>query len=413
MSASFLAAVAQRLADARVRLTPELSVDTLLLVLVHLDLPSRLRAAVVNTSFLEASRRPELYTVVGKSVLSRRTSWDVLRQFAELLLGPNTRELDLANMRVLNEEAEELHYERMRNVLLRGGPQRECCESGHMVLRDVPRMPNLESLDLSATELTDDVLYTVATQHAASLKRIYLWATEGISDHGIGCLAHPDTLVDVALEVVDLRMCGSVTGAGVRALVSGCPRLTDLRLKGLAGIDDRTFLELGANCQLLTSLDASVGSSGLGARKQPGVTDRGVKSLACKHPYGCPKLEQLLLSGNSRVTDAGVAALAERCTGLRLLDLQGCSTCGDGAALALAAHCHSLEVVSFQCCARLSDDGFVALCTRCPRLRHLTIKLCKVTQAAIDEMRAAHPSLVIVDHGPWRETQQRLEQAKV
>ena len=148
-------------------------------MLVHLDLPSRLRAAIVNTSFLEASRRPELYTVVGKSVLSRRTSWDVLLQFSERLLGPNTREIDLANMRVLNEGVEELHCERLRNVLVRGGPQRECCEAGRNVLGDVPRMPNLESLDLSATELTDGVMFTVATQHAASLKRIHLWATEG------------------------------------------------------------------------------------------------------------------------------------------------------------------------------------------------------------------------------------------
>ena len=383
MTESFLRAVTERLASTNVWRTAELTADSVLLVLVHLDLPSRLRAAAVNRSFLEASHRPELYAIIGKPVLSRRTSEHALLEFAKRLLGPSTRELNLANMRALNEEEDDLNHARLSEVLLTvpDGP------------RMVPRMPNLESLDLSATELNDNAMTVVAAAYGPSLKRLYLWAAEGIGDAGILTLAQQtqhlraDVLATSALEVVDLRMCGGVTGFGIRGLAKGCPRLTDLRLKGLRRIDDDTFAALGAHCPLLTSLDASVGSGG---KPLTGVSDRGVAALAA----GCPRLEQLQLSGNSRVSDAGVAALAEGCAALRLLDLQGCSTCGDGAARALVAHCRSLEVV--QCCAQLSDDGFVALCTRCPRLRHLTIKLCKVTQPAIDEMRAAHRSLVVV-----------------
>jgi hypothetical protein len=371
MSASFLAVVGERLVDAFPRQSaPVLSSDDVLMVFLHLDLPTRLRVARVNKAFLEASRRPEIYSVCGKSLVSRRAQEKVLLRFAALCLGSSTRVLDLANMR-------ELHPDLLRDLLTR---------SPSML-----SMPNLESLDLSATDLDDQAMVAVREYCTFNgpLRRLYLWATEGISDSGIDSisqqLSRTTAEMRSSLEVVDLRMCGTVTGKGIRGLAKGCPLLKDLRLKGLKGIDDRTFVALGEHCPLLTSLDASGGCDGL--------TDRGVCALAA----GCPRLEQLRLAGNKRVTDVGVAALAAGCAEITLLDLQGCATCGDGAALALAEHSRCLSVVSFQCCALLSDAGFIELCSRCSQtLRHVTIKLCKVTEEAIDEMRAAHSSMTIV-----------------
>ena len=118
-------------------------------------------------------------------------------------------------------------------------------------------------------------------------------------------------------------------------------RLVDLRLKGLKGITDETLAAIAKHCPLLTSLDAS----GEAARDR--LTDVGVAALA----DGCPRLQtcaeivprlcrhasrrfrlvtrswepvpcRLHLAGCRRVGDEGVAAVAAGCRALRLLDLQ-------------------------------------------------------------------------------------------
>ena len=382
MSATYLTAAAARLVDVA---APDLTADDVFVIFTYLDLRSRLCAAQVSKTFLEASRRPELYAICDKALLSRVASTFELMRFATLL-GPCTRELCLANMRALNDEDEpERNTTLLRDLLSHSESYRE---AGRIKSRKVPRMANLEALDVSANELSDAAMFTIAglIQSGVPLRRLYLWATEGVSNEGITRVAQSGGGGGTRLEVVDLRMCGSVTGAGVCKLAKGCPLLVDLRLKGLKGIDDATFAALAEHCPLLTCLDAS------GASNQ--LTDAGVARLS----EGCPRLEQVHLAGAKKVGDGGVVALASRCHSLQLLDLQGCATCGDGAALALATHSKALHTVSFQCCANLSDAGFVELCNSCP-LRHVTIKLCKVTAAAVAEMRAVHAAMTIVDFG--------------
>ena len=242
-----------------------------------------------------------------------------------------------------------------------------------------------------------------------ALRHLYLWAVDEVTDVGIQsiaqaldfgaqktgdligtvitpahhvAMARQGRMVDrLPLEIIDLRMCGEVSGSGVTALARVCPLLTDLRLRGLRNIDDATMETLGTSCPRLTALDASGAS----------CTDEGIRSLAA----GCPLLEHVQLSGCKRVSNPGVEALAARCAGLRVLDLQGCSTVGTPAARALAEHSRSLHTVSFQCCAGLTDAGFFEVCRRCP-LRHITLKLCAVSAEAVKQVEAERPQIRVV-----------------
>ena len=266
-----------------------------------------------------------------------------------------------------------------------------------------PRMPGLLTLDLSANELDDDALSSIgwACAHGmVALRHLYLWAVDEVTDVGIQSIAQAldcGTVITQAhhvamarqgrmldrmpLEIIDLRMCGEVSGSGVIALARVCPWLTHLRLRGLRNIDDATMETVGTSCPRLTALDASGAS----------CTDEGIRSLAA----GCPLLEHVQLSGCKRVSNPGVEALAARCAGLRVLDLQGCSTVGTPAARALAEHSRSLHTVSFQCCAGLTDAGFFEVCRRCP-LRHITLKLCAVSAEAVKQVEAERPQIRVV-----------------
>ena len=123
------------------------------------------------------------------------------------------------------------------------------------------------------------------------------------------------------------------------------------------------------------------------------LSNAGLATLA----RGCTALRELYLAGCRRVGDAGVEEIARGCPRLRLLDVQGCAMVGDAGALALASHCAAqLDTVSFQCCPRLTDEGFGALCAACPRLRHVTLKHCRVSEAAIaSALRASGQQLYV------------------
>ena len=414
MTTSFLHAVAMRLSDCSLSAgdTPpprrQISADELSLLLAHLEYLACGRVAAVSKEWSHAVHdqihaRPR----VDKSHLSRRIKATTLSAFARHCLGPHTLSLDLANMRNMSGRL-------LVEVL---------CHNADLPSAS-PRMPNLHTLNLSAAELDDESFLVLGwcCAHGMPLRHLHLWATDEIGDAAMRYFAmrtsswvsfeplreqqlflsmgsednvgnegneareEPEPL---QLELLDLRMCGEVSGRGVEAVVSVAPWLTDVRLKGLRAIDDAVFGTLGASCPQLTALDAS------GAT----CSNDGVCALA----KGCGALRTVVLSGCKRVSNPGVVALAEHCAHLRLLDLQGCATVGTEAAVALAEHSTELHTVSFQCCAALTEEGFLLLCRSCRMLKHITLKLCAVSDTAVEAIRAERgPSLTVVALGSRR-----------
>mmetsp|Transcript_43835 Transcript_43835/g.115196 ORF Transcript_43835/g.115196 Transcript_43835/m.115196 type:complete len:434 (+) Transcript_43835:989-2290(+) len=335
--------------------TPSLPNDVLVHIFVQLPLSSQLRAAAVCTDWRLAAATKSLYASIDRSLLvdlGRRIPRNILHMVAKRCANDATVHLNLRGVSGVDNA---------------------------LVERFTMRATSLQSIDLSACAVGDDALVAIASR-CPMLERLRLWAVDEVTDEGIRALAQHG---GAALQSIDLRACSELTGDAIASLVAACGRrLRELRLKGVsAATGDETLIQLGTCCPELTILDAS------GLR----CTDDGLRALA----DGCPGLHQLFLSGSKRVGNAGVGAIAAGCGArLQLLDLQGCARVGDPAAFELAEHCPNLHTVSFQCCAGLTDAGFAALCDRCA-LQHVTLKHCKVSQDSILEVQRACPMLTV------------------
>ncbi len=106
------------------------------------------------------------------------------------------------------------------------------------------------------------------------------------------------------------------------------------------------------------------------------LTDAGVLALA-QH---CPQLLALRL-GETRVTDAGVLALAQHCPQLQTLDLWDAKVT-DAGVLALAQHCPRLQTLRLDQ-TRVTDAGVLALAQHCPQLQVLGLGSTQVTDAGV------------------------------
>ncbi|CAI5964380.1 unnamed protein product [Closterium sp. NIES-64] len=174
------------------------------------------------------------------------------------------------------------------------------------------------------------------------------------------------------------------------------------------------------------------------------LTDRGLQAVA-----RCPKLEALVVVRTPDCTDAGMAAIAAGCTGLRRLHIEGWAPghigdtglgaiarcCRDLQELVLVAHsctaaslkplatncrglerltlcsssamgdlemaclaygCPSLRRLCVKGCSRVTDLGIIALANGCPSLQRLKVRRCSnVTPSSLDFLQKQRPALSI------------------
>ncbi len=77
------------------------------------------------------------------------------------------------------------------------------------------------------------------------------------------------------------------------------------------------------------------------------MTDALLSAFVREFPEAS-EIQDMFLKGCSRVTDAGVIALAETCKRLSMVDLQDCGEVTDKGIIALADNCKSLSDVKFR-----------------------------------------------------------------
>jgi serine/threonine protein kinase/Leucine-rich repeat (LRR) protein len=225
--------------------------------------------------------------------------------------------------------------------------------------------PDLESINLSDTNVNDDALVGLAK--ASKLKALYLTNTS-VTDEGLARLAEA-----TQLQLLDLR--GTrITGSGFAALTN----LKDLRqlLLGHTRVDDRALAALSP-FEKLAALDLGYCTT---------ISDRGAASL------GDLKGLQVLVLRNTRVGDEAVKEIA-KAPELTVLDLSGTYAGDDGvASLKDAAKLVQLTLAK----TKVTDAAMTTL-AELKGLRKLDLARTDISEEAVAKFKEAAPECLVVE----------------
>jgi len=222
----------------------------------------------------------------------------------------------------------------------------------------------------------------------------------------------PPHLKDALREILTKR--GQLTGPQLRSLLH--PRVRQVDLSDCT-VTDSHVLALAASCPGLVKLNinqvqyraglASRKSSGAVAEPEPRQQQVGQEALT-KLLAQCRHLSVAYLRGLSGVTDTVVSVLATTARHLTHLDLGGCVQVGDLGLESLSRHCPGLLSLSLAR-TRVTDAGLAALAraTCRNRLQELRIDSCRnVSDDGVEILLDGVTSLrILIFHGCPRVTE--------
>jgi len=129
------------------------------------------------------------------------------------------------------------------------------------------------------------------------------------------------------------------------------------------------------------SLDFSVNNT----YRHRGITSAQLAEFIPKYAHA--HIDHVNLSGCSLITDTGLQALAQHCTGLTELDLSSCALITDAVLRVLAQHCSGLTSLNLDRCRLITDAGLQALAQRCTGLTSLNLEWCsRITDAGLQAL---------------------------
>ncbi|XP_072963480.1 F-box protein At1g47056-like [Typha angustifolia] len=308
--------------------------------------------------------------------------------------------------------------------------------------------------DRRADSIGDEAL-SVISHRCPGLTRLKIRACRAVTDTGMAALA----AACPNLRKISVGSC-AFGSKGIDAILRGCAHLEEISIKRLRGLSDATSDPIGpgAAASSLRSIclkelyngqcfaPVVSGSPNLKilkifrcsgdwdpvleevAIKVPGITeihleklqvsDRGLGALAA-----CVSLEVLHLVKTPECTDAGLAALADRCRLLRKIHIDGWKTnrIGDEGLIVVARRCsnlqelvligvnptaRSLELIATNCrnlerLALCGSDTFgdaeiSCIAAKCMALKKLCIKGCPVSDQGMEALADGCPKLVKV-----------------
>lgn len=230
------------------------------------------------------------------------------------------------------------------------------------ILRSLPAMPSLRTLQLDGCQDVDDDGLVAIAQRCTLLRKFSLYWNVRVTDRGLcrllrgqkkgnlqslsfsGCKNLTDETVQrivghaATLEILDLTRCPHVTDFGAVLICESAERLRVLRLYAMAQLNPPAFSKLHylihleeldlCGCRIeddtfLRFLEATLPSQlhTLNLTWCPSLTDTSALAIArC-----CPKLVWLSLFGNTHISAVAVEAIASSTCGttLRALDIRG------------------------------------------------------------------------------------------
>jgi hypothetical protein len=263
-------------------------------------------------------------------------------------------------------------------------------------LKRLTQLPDLTSIDLSLTHITDQGMQEIKSLPA--IEELNLYYTEYVTDEGIAAIKDWKHLKRLNLHGTKVGDTGLEHIAGIKTLESldvGSTLMTDVGLERLTNLLNLRQLTMGGN---------ELGDAGLQAlRQMPGLT-------------------YLDLSGRQG-TDKNVWTIAMSNVGLeavlslkQLRDLRfACSSIGVGiegakfgevSMLAVTPEwlermrsLSKLERLRLQGCNRIGDNDVQTLVAM-PALKEVDLKGTAVTEKGVAALKAGRPGITVF-YGPW------------
>ncbi|KAG9509781.1 F-box/LRR-repeat protein 2, partial [Fragariocoptes setiger] len=211
-----------------------------------------------------------------------------------------------------------------------------------------------------------------------------------------GCRSVTDSSIDIFanncrnLEEINLDDCKQLTDRSCLSLANYCPRLTSLNIASCE-VTDESLIALGTNCKNLQHIDISgcnkITGAGIRALADGCPKLRSFISIACTNTAvnneslqylasKCKQLRTINLNACSSITDEAVIALSENCDDIVNCCLSKCTNIADQSLIALSQHCPKLKTLGLIGCNLLTDAGFQALTRGCKYLENLDLEGC-------------------------------------
>ena len=194
------------------------------------------------------------------------------------------------------------------------------------------RCHEIESLKVSWCSISEET-FSILSQNSRCLRTIVL---KGLLEKENGLIK----LIQNSpfLEEFEFEDGAGMTNQTLFEIAQNCPALKVIKLGKCKNITDDGVIALAKKCADIRVIDLSM-CDGHG----PVITDLGLAALG----QGCPKLQEINLSGTENITDKGLSALCKSCPDLSKIKLRYCGWLSQKGIAELSKHCHHLQKITF------------------------------------------------------------------
>uniref|UniRef100_A0A667HKH0 F-box/LRR-repeat protein 15-like leucin rich repeat domain-containing protein n=1 Tax=Lynx canadensis TaxID=61383 RepID=A0A667HKH0_LYNCA len=221
---------------------------------------------------------------------------------------------------------------------------------------------SLQELSINGCQITDKAIRALVKKHGNSLHKIEVFGCLALTAKSVGSLA----VQCPHLRTLNIGRVPKVSEACLVRSLENLREVTALNVAGLKMMRDQIVHCIVTQCPKLDSLVLSSCSQ---------VTDVSLVEISTY----LRTLRYLDVSGCRQITNAGIHALARSCHQLKYLDLSSTGISKRGVC-SLANYCHiSLECVKLSFCKNVTLDVVKKLCKNCRRLKILHLYGCTIT----------------------------------
>jgi hypothetical protein len=234
----------------------------------------------------------------------------------------------------------------------------------------IKRCSKLEVFTPTGNETCDEMVEIV--QSCKKLRKVDLGGFDGdedIDDVVMAVAAHCPLL-----EHIDCANCFYVTDAAINMVAESCPLLQFINAMG-TNITDAAMASLCNRCPLLKCI---------GLNSCDELTDAAVLAVAER----LPGITFIDLAGIA-VSSSAVETLVRKCPDIQNIQLELCRNVSDVTLLKIAEHSSKLEYLNVSRCGKITEAGLAKVASKCSRLK--SVYFDKIPETSADSLAALFP----------------------